>query len=173
MSDSRSRLSRPALTSQLSDLIARSDPDIIVGHDFVALELDVLLTRLKDLKVDNWSRISRFRRPRWPKLNPTRNEGLLSGRLILDLSSDGSRGIIDSITWSLTEMCSTHLRIEREEIDPEDTPKFFDNVHSEAKHLLRFVQLCEVDTYFQMAIAFKVQALPLTRQLTNLAGNSW
>lgn len=104
---------------------------------------------------------------------PTRNEGLLSGRLILDLSSDGSRGIIDSVTWSLTEMCSTHLRIEREEIDPEDTPKFFDNVHSEAKHLLRFVQLCEVDTYFQMAIAFKVQALPLTRQLTNLAGNSW
>jgi DNA polymerase alpha subunit A len=70
-------------------------------------------------------------------------------------------------------MCSTHLDIAREDIDPEETPKFFDSVHSTAKSLTHFVKLCEVDCYFQMAIATKVQALPLTRQLTNLAGNSW
>lgn len=133
----------------------------------------MLLNRLKDLKVDNFSRIGRFRRKNWPKLNAGRNTHLLNGRLILDLSSDGSQGIIDSTTWSLTEMCGTHLRVEREDIDPEDTPKFFDNVHSTAKALLHFVMHCEADAYFQMAIAHKVQALPLTRQLTNLAGNSW
>ena len=146
---------------------------MIVGQDFTALELDVLLNRLKDLKVDKFSRIGRFRRQAWPKLSPGRNAHLLSGRLILDLSSDGSQGIIDSTTWSMTEMCLTHLRIEREEIDPEDTPRYFDNIHSKAKDLLHFVQHCEADAYFQMAIAHKVQALPLTRQLTNLAGNSW
>ena len=84
-----------------------------------------------------------------------------------------SQSLIESTTWSLTEMCSTHLNIAREDIDPEDTAKFFDNVHSTAKALTHFVKLCEVDCYFQMAIACKVQALPLTRQLTNLAGNSW
>lgn len=81
--------------------------------------------------------------------------------------------MIDSTTWSLTEMSETHLGIAREDIDPEDTAKFFDNVHSSAKHLQHFVLHCEADCYFQMAIASKVQALPLTRQLTNLAGNSW
>lgn len=39
--------------------------------------------------------------------------------------------------------------------------------------MLRFVQHCEMDAFFQMAIVAKIQILPLTRQLTNLAGNSW
>ena len=39
--------------------------------------------------------------------------------------------------------------------------------------MLLFVKHCETDTYFQMAIAAKVQILPLTQQLTNLSGNSW
>ncbi|GAA5895337.1 DNA-directed DNA polymerase alpha catalytic subunit POL1 [Sporobolomyces salmoneus] len=165
---------RPLL-NQLLRYIGTNDPDVIVGHDFSQLDLDVFLTRLRDLKIDNWSQIGRLRVPgdKWPMLRAGRNTAFLTGRLNLDLSSDGSKSLIDSTTWSLTEMCSTHLDIAREDIDPEDTAKFFDNVHSTAKALTHFVKLCEVDCYFQMAIACKVQALPLTRQLTNLAGNSW
>ncbi|GAA5879617.1 hypothetical protein JCM3774_004286 [Rhodotorula dairenensis] len=165
---------RPLLV-QLLDHISRNDPDVIVGHDFTQLDLDVLLNRVRDLKIDNWSRIGRLRvkGDKWPMLRAGRNTGILTGRLILDLSSDGSKSMIDSTTWSLTEMTETHLGIAREDIDPEDTAKFFDNVHSSAKHLQHFVLHCEADCYFQMAIAAKVQALPLTRQLTNLAGNSW
>ncbi|GAA6028504.1 hypothetical protein JCM8097_007252 [Rhodosporidiobolus ruineniae] len=165
---------RPML-AQLLDYISRHDPDVILGYDFSQSDLDVLLTRLRDLKVDNWSRLGRFRvkGEKWPALRNGRNAGLLAGRLILDLTSDGSKSLIDSTTWSLTEMCSTHLNIAREDIDPEDTAKFFDNVHSTSGHLKHFILHCEADCYFQMAIATKVQALPLTRQLTNLAGNSW
>ena len=36
-----------------------------------------------------------------------------------------------------------------------------------------FVRHCEADTYFIAAIALQVQMLPLTKVLTNLAGNSW
>ena len=165
--------SEKLLLSKLLDFLAGADPDVIVGHDFTALELDVLLNRLKEHKTEHWSRIGRFRRPRWPKLGVGRNEGLLSGRLICDLSSEGNRSFIDSTTWSLTEMCETHLKIAREDIPSEDTPEYFDNVHSTADRLLHFVLHCEADCYFQMALAFKVQALPLTRQLTNLAGNAW
>jgi DNA polymerase alpha subunit A len=73
----------------------------------------------------------------------------------------------------MTEMCESYLKIDREDIDPEDIAGFFDDIRSTSTHLLRFVQHCEADTYFQMAILHKVQALLLTRQLTNLAGNRW
>ncbi|SPC63188.1 related to POL1 - DNA-directed DNA polymerase alpha, 180 KD subunit [Ustilago sp. UG-2017b] len=59
-------------------------------------------------------------------------------------------------------MCGTHLKIQREDIDPEETASFFDSLAPSPERLLTF-----------MAIAAKVQILPLTKQLTNLAGNSW
>lgn len=39
--------------------------------------------------------------------------------------------------------------------------------------LMNYLNHCEADTYFIAAIALKVQMLPLTKVLTNLAGNSW
>ena len=39
--------------------------------------------------------------------------------------------------------------------------------------LLNYVNHCEADTYFIAAIALRIQLLPLTKVLTNLAGNSW
>lgn len=39
--------------------------------------------------------------------------------------------------------------------------------------LMNYLNHCEADTYFIAAIAIKVQMLPLTKVLTNLAGNSW
>ena len=81
--------------------------------------------------------------------------------------------MIASTTWSLTEMCKTHLKSERQEIDPDDTASYFDGSVSTPDRLLTFVRHCELDAHYQMALASKVQILPLTRQLTNLAGNSW
>jgi len=73
----------------------------------------------------------------------------------------------------MTEMCKTHLNIEREDYDPDDTASKMDGSVSSPEMMLKFVRHCELDAHFQMAIAAKVQILPLTKQLTNLAGNSW
>lgn len=81
--------------------------------------------------------------------------------------------MITSTTWSMTEMCKSILKSERQDIDPDDTASYFDGMVSSPDHLLTFVRHCELDAHYQMAIAAKVQILPLTRQLTNLAGNSW
>lgn len=81
--------------------------------------------------------------------------------------------MISSTTWSLTEMCKTHLNSDRQDIDPDDTASYFDGSVSHPDRLLTFVRHCELDAHYQMALAAKVQMLPLTRQLTNLAGNSW
>jgi DNA polymerase alpha subunit A len=81
--------------------------------------------------------------------------------------------MISSTTWSLTEMCKTHLNSDRQDIDPDDTASYFDGSVSNPERLMTFVRHCELDAHYQMALAAKVQILPLTRQLTNLAGNSW
>lgn len=81
--------------------------------------------------------------------------------------------MIASTTWSLTEMCKTHLKFEREDYDPDETASRMDSSVSSPETMLKFVRHCDMDAHLQMAIATKVQILPLTKQLTNLAGNSW
>lgn len=154
--------------------IFKADPDVFVGHEFLSVSLDVLLHRMRDLKTDHWSRLGRFRRSKWPFIGRQgTNIKFLAGRMLCDLASDGAKSMIASTTWSLTEMCKTHLRIERQDIDPDDTVTYFDGTASTADRLLTFMKHCELDAHLQMAIAAKVQILPLTKQLTNLAGNAW
>lgn len=81
--------------------------------------------------------------------------------------------MILSTTWSLSEMCRSHLKSERQDIDPGDTAAYFDGSVSSPDMLMTFARHCELDAHYKMAIASKVQILPLTRQLTNLAGNAW
>ena len=72
--------------------IQKADPDVIVGHEFLGVSLDVLLTRMRELKADNWSRISRFRRAKWPAIGKQgTNLKFLNGRLLCDLASDGAK----------------------------------------------------------------------------------
>ncbi|WFD29013.1 DNA-directed DNA polymerase [Malassezia sp. CBS 17886] len=150
-----------------------NDPDVIMSYDFAGTHLDILLHRMKELKCEQWSKLGRLRRTRWPLLRQGMNTRLLAGRLVCDLSSETSKGMITSTTWSLSEMCRTYLNTYREDIDPDDVASYFDNTAPTPERLLMFVRHCEVDAFFQMAVASKVQLLALTKQLTNLAGNAW
>lgn len=159
---------RQLLNAVLAHIQAQ-DPDVIVGHDMIGVSLDVLLHRMHDLKTDLWSRIGRIRRRAWPQLTVNSAMYILSGRLLLDLSSDCSKGMISSTSWSLTEMASTHLGILRDEIDPDETAGAF----LDPAKICLFLSHNEMDTWIVMAIVAKLQVLALTKQLTNIAGNSW
>ncbi|KAL9933797.1 hypothetical protein V8E36_007455 [Tilletia maclaganii] len=164
---------RQLLTNFMAHVL-HQDPDIIVGHELNGVVLDVLFARFNALNVENWSQIGRLRKTTKPKLRSGFHLHLVAGRLLCDLSSDVARSMISSTTWSLTEMCVTHLNIQREDIDQDLVPTFFDMAVPNAKdNLQEFVKHCEADSYFQMALTAKVQIMPLTKQLTNLAGNSW
>jgi DNA polymerase alpha subunit A len=80
------------LTGHLTVTLHKADPDVIVGHDFLGVSLDVLLGRMKDLKAEHWSRLGRFRRSKWPPIGRQgTNMRFLTGRLLCDLASDGAR----------------------------------------------------------------------------------
>ncbi|KAK0489470.1 hypothetical protein IW261DRAFT_1445337 [Armillaria novae-zelandiae] len=153
----------------LSMALHKTDPDVIIGHEFLGSSLDVLLHRMKGLKVDHWSRLGRFRRSKWPSIGKQgSNIKFLSGRMLCDLASDGAKSMIASTTWSLTETCKTHLKSDRQDINPNDTASYLDSTVSGPERLMTFVQHCELDAHYHMAIASKVQILPLTKQLTNI-----
>ncbi|KAI8826187.1 DNA polymerase family B-domain-containing protein [Fimicolochytrium jonesii] len=157
--------------------IHRSDPDIIVGHNFIDFDLDVLLHRMQACNVEHWSKIGRLRRTKWPKLqtgaggtaDSTFGERqIASGRLLCD-TYRASQDLIRSKSYSLTQLAASQLNVDRPNIDYEKIPTYF----WDAGKLMEMIQHCQFDGYLQAQLMFKLQILPLTKQLTNLAGNLW
>lgn len=169
--------SERALLSFLIAHIHRNDPDIIVGHNIIDFDLDVLLHRLKLNKIEHWSRIGRLRRNVWPKLqtgaggtgdSSFAERQIASGRLLCD-TYRAAQDLISSKSYSLTFLASTRLKIDRPPIEYEKMSSYFWNL----SQLLEMIQHMEFDTYIVAQLMFNFQVLPLTKQLTNLAGNLW
>jgi DNA polymerase alpha subunit A len=155
------------------------DPDVIIGHQLEGVDYSILLSRLQAKKTPQWSRIGRMRRTQWPSSmgkmggNFFAERSLISGRLLCDLANDAGKSTMTKCqSWTLTEMCSLYLTGSnvRREIDNEAALKTWATTKD---GLVDYVNHCEADTYFIAALALKVQMLPLTKVLTNLAGNSW
>jgi DNA polymerase alpha subunit A len=98
---------------------------------------------------------------------------IMAGRLLCDLANDaGKSAMYKCQSWSLTEMCSLYLTGDnrRREIDYDVA---LNTWAKEKQGLMDYISHMEADTHYIAALAFGVQLLPLTKVLTNLAGNSW
>ncbi|KAF5023245.1 hypothetical protein F66182_4697 [Fusarium sp. NRRL 66182] len=156
-----------------------ADPDVILGHQLEGVDYSVLLSRLHEKKIPGWSRLGRLRRTQWPSSigktggNVFAERQVLSGRLLCDLANDAGKSVMFKCqSWSLTEMCSLYLAGDnrRREFDNEVALKTW---VKEKQGLLDYITHMEADTHYIAALALGVQMLPLTKVLTNLAGNSW
>lgn len=153
------------------------DPDVLMGHQLENVDYPILLHRMKEKKTPNWSRIGRLKRSTWPS-GGGRFAGsffierqLAAGRLICDLANDLGKSLMTQCqSWSLTEICDVILGEERMELDNVEA---LNTWAATGKGFLDYLAHCEVDTHYIAAVALKIQILPLTKQLTNLAGNSW
>ncbi|KAF1983689.1 DNA polymeras-like protein alpha catalytic subunit [Aulographum hederae CBS 113979] len=167
------------LLSKFIAILAKMDPDVLIGHRLDDVDYSVLLHRMRERRTPGWHRIGRLRRSEWPKNSGKgtssffAERNLAAGRLLCDLANDLGKSLMTKCqSWSLNEMCELVLGKEyvRSEIDNEVALKTW---ASTREGLMKYVTHCEADTYFIAAISLKVQMLPLTKVLTNLAGNSW
>jgi len=153
----------------------QADPDVCMGHSLDNVDWPVLLHRLREKNVPGWSKVGRLRRTAWPKGGNFAGSFFMerqmaAGRLLCDLANDLGKSLMTKCqSWSLTEMCELILGKKRQELDNEEALKSWRT----AKGCLDCLVRCEADTHFVAAVALKIQILPLTKILTNLAGNSW
>ncbi|OTA66549.1 putative DNA polymerase alpha catalytic subunit [Hypoxylon sp. EC38] len=155
------------------------DPDVILGHQLEGVDYSVLLNRLHEKKTPQWSRLGRLRRAQWPTSigkvggNVFAERQLIAGRLLCDLANEAGKSVMYKCqSWSLTEMCNIYLGgdTRRRDFDNEAALKTW---ATEKAGLMDYITHMEADTYFIAALALGTQMLPLTKVLTNLAGNSW
>ncbi|KAG0346298.1 DNA polymerase alpha catalytic subunit [Podila humilis] len=169
--------SEQALLNRLLIRINNTDPDVIVGHNFVGFDLDVLLHRMKHNKTHHWSRIGRLRRTVWPKLQSgaggmgdttAAEKQVMAGRLMCDTYL-GAKEHVRSKSYSLTQLVAMQLGINRDNIEYEKIKQYFNS----SVDLERMLRHSDFDTYLCIELMFNLQLLPLSRQLTALSGNLW
>lgn len=174
----RTEKTENGLLSMFMALLAKADPDVLMGHRLDDVDYSLLLSRMRERKTPGWHRIGRLKRNDWPK-NIGKGGGsfflerqLAAGRLLCDLANDMGKSLMTKCqSWSLDEMVDLVLAGDnkRREMDADAALR----MASTRAGLMNYVKLVEADTYFISAVAIKVQMLPLTKILTNLAGNSW
>ncbi|TGJ85311.1 hypothetical protein E0Z10_g3437 [Xylaria hypoxylon] len=155
------------------------DPDVLLGHQLEGVDYSIILNRLHEKKTPQWARLGRLRRAQWPASigkaggNVFAERQVMAGRLLCDLANDAGKSVMYKCqSWSLTEMCNIYLGgdTRRRDIDNETALKTW---ATEKNGLMDYITHMEADTYFIAALALSTQILPLTKILTNLAGNSW
>jgi len=166
----------------LSILLARLsqiDADVICGHNVAGFDVDVLLNRLKENKVAHWSRIGRLKRTRFPNISGG-NQGsygggasigalsCMSGRLLADTYLS-ARDLLKEVSYTLTNLMRTQFGENRAEIPQQDVPLQFNSTQT----LWQLTKNSQTDAYYALWLMLHLQALPLTRQLSNIAGNTW
>jgi DNA polymerase alpha subunit A len=165
-----------ALMTLLLSHIERVDPDVIVGHALTAFDLPVLLHRLKALKVSRWSRVGRLQWATWPQrrtflrgaaLGPAERQ-ILAGRLLCDTYT-ACKDVVRAKNYTLKELAATQLGLTKEDLDVARIPSLFQSPEGVA-YVLRHT---EMDAHLAAQLAIKLMLLPLSKQLTTLAGNLW
>ncbi|KAG7193441.1 DNA-directed DNA polymerase alpha catalytic subunit pol1 [Scheffersomyces spartinae] len=167
------------LLNCLAALVKRADPDVFIGHRLENFALDVLVHRMYDLKVGSWSVFGRRLRKAWPDRfgratgfnNSLQIREIFQGRLLCDIANEMGQSLTPKCqSWDLVEMydivCNRKhpsLEINYQEPKYAEDASFF------------MMALSENSTQVTMmaSIAFNIQILSLSKQLTNIAGNAW
>ena len=111
----------------------------------------------------------------WPKAKPGSTEAsyaerqIVSGRLICDTYLC-AKDLVKSKNYSLQTLVESQLpQQERIPLDYNRVGEYF----AQPEQLAFLLRHCEKDAHLQAALMFQLMVLPLTKQLTSIAGNLW
>ena len=94
---------------------------------------------------------------------------VVAGRLMCDTFLSAQELLPSQRSYALKELAYSHLNTTKVDIDHTQVASKFEETQS----LLEVVRSCENDAFLSLQLMFKMMVLPLTKQLTNLAGNLW
>ena len=151
------------------------DPDIIVGHNLNSKHLDLILSRISFYKSPNWTKLSHFKRAVIPNhLRGANNSeycrNCFAGRLLCDTFDNTKDILYKETNYDLRTICEKHLNLKN--LPEIETNNILINLQSvnDIKHIL---QVTMDEAYFTLIVMDKFQILPLTLQLTSIAGCLW
>ncbi|CAJ1326856.1 unnamed protein product [Effrenium voratum] len=164
-----------ALLTAFMDKVQQFDPDVIAGHNAYAFDLDVMAGRMNQLKIQQWHRLGRLRRKERVPRAEGRQGGfwvgskLVAGRLVCDVMLQSKDLLPKMGCYDLPNLAREQLGAELKIVEPEAIASYY----SSARDLETLVQLKLRGSELVAQLTQALQILPLTRQLTNLAGNLW
>lgn len=159
------------------NIVKMNDPDFLLGHRLEQVELDILINRLITLNIKNFSNIGRFQRANFPNYfsgnSKFKNSLITAGRMIVDIGNELGISLTPKCdTWDLNEMYNLYSG-NKDEVTPLEI-NMQSLQHSESETLWEQALLStrgDIDLIFNLVD--NLQIIPLSLQLTNLAGNGW
>jgi DNA polymerase alpha subunit A len=155
--------------------VAASDPDVIVAHELCGELLELLAARLNFLRIQGWSKLGRLSRSRWPSSRKDENfsgnwqqRAWSSGRLMCDTFLS-CKELLKESNYTLEHLTKTVLKKTRTDLETDDLLVYLRSAPSWAKLANHVVQ----DSRYSLQLCLTLSVLPLTKQLTNIAGNLW
>ncbi|KAG7884903.1 hypothetical protein KL938_001160 [Ogataea parapolymorpha] len=167
------------LLNCLAAMIKKTDPDVFIGHRLDAAVLDVLMRRMHDLKISQWSTFGRRNRKQWPdrygkgsgRNNMFYLKEIFAGRLCCDIANEMGQSLTSKCqSWDLPEMYDI---VCKKKFMPMDVNLANPQFAEDANLLLAAFNENSMSVKIIAEVAFRVQILSLSKQLTNLAGNAW
>jgi DNA polymerase alpha subunit A len=162
----------------LAALVKLADPDVFIGHRMENISLDILMHRMHDLKVSTFSTFGRRMRKTWPDRFGKNNfnstfaiREIFAGRLICDIANEMGQSLtMKCQSWDLAEMYEVVCKKKYLPLELNlNNQQYQENAHS----MLMALQENCTNSLITAEVAFRIQILSLSKQLTNLAGNAW
>ncbi|KAK2584167.1 hypothetical protein KPH14_006597 [Odynerus spinipes] len=158
------------LLEELLKIIEKADPDLFVGYD-CGFQFDVLLHRIFNLRISNWSRVGKLKRSVHPIIKGKINVGqAMAGRPICDIQISAKELNLKVRSYDLQSLCIAvlkHKENEYKELKPGECPLFYNTIEKMENLMKRTL----MEASYILSITFELDVLPLALQITCIAGN--